>query len=136
VPAAEPVARTEPKIAPVASPVGPSPEPIARPATHAHRPEPRAAAERTEPRIPVSNGSANAATPAGNFSSADVERVYTQYLAARAKNSERTDNVKRETVEKTIRAMLPQLEQKHAGKKIDFDVVVKDGKVALKPITK
>lgn len=44
--------------------------------------------------------------------------------------------MKRETIEKTIRGMLPGLEQKHAGKKIDFEVVVKDGRVALKPIAK
>lgn len=71
-----------------------------------------------------------------DFSSNDIDRVYNQYVAARGKNAERTDNVKRETIEKTIRTMLPQLEQKHAGKKIDFEVVVKDGRVALKPVAK
>jgi hypothetical protein len=72
----------------------------------------------------------------GAFSTEDVERVYAQYLAARKQNAERTDNVKRDTIEKTIRTLLPQLEKKHAGKKIDFEVVVKDGKVALKPVAK
>ena len=66
----------------------------------------------------------------------DVERIYSQYVAARERNQERTDNVKRDALEKTIRGMLPNLEKKHAGKKIDFEVVVKDGKVALKPIAK
>jgi hypothetical protein len=79
---------------------------------------------------------AGAAAQGGAFSSQDVERVYNQFVAARGRNAERTDNVKRETIEKTIRTMLPQLEQKHAGKKIDFEVVVKDGKVALKPTAK
>jgi len=82
---------------------------------------------------------ANAAANSGGgptFSSQDVDRVYSQYVAARGKNAERTDNIKRETIEKTIRTMLPGLEQKHAGKKIDFEVVVKDGKVALKPVAK
>ena len=32
--------------------------------------------------------------------------------------------------------MLPKLAQKHAGKQIDFEVVVKDGRVALKPKAK
>jgi hypothetical protein len=77
-----------------------------------------------------------AAQSGGAFSNQDVERVYNQYVAARGRNAERTDNVRRETIEKTIRGMLPQLEQKHAGKKIDFEVVVKDGKVALKPVAK
>jgi hypothetical protein len=32
--------------------------------------------------------------------------------------------------------MMPKLSQKHAGKQIDFEVVVKDGRVALKPVAK
>ena len=93
------------------------------------RPQPPAAAPAARPTAASSGGA-----PA--FSSHDVDRVYSQYVAARGKNAERTDNVKRETIEKTIRTMLPGLEQKHAGKKIDFEVVVKDGKVALKPVAK
>jgi hypothetical protein len=87
---------------------------------------------------PVGAGpSKPAAAPGGAAISAqDIDRVYNQYVAARGRNAERTDNVKRETIEKTIRGMLPQLEQKHAGKKIDFEVVVKDGRVALKPVAK
>jgi hypothetical protein len=101
-----------------------------------------AAPARPRPR-PVANdnaGQAAARPPAakgGNgFSSDDVQRVYDQYLSARKQNAERIDNVKLANIEKTIRGMLPQLEQKHAGKKIDFEVVVRDGKVALKPVAK
>jgi hypothetical protein len=90
-----------------------------------------AAARPAQPRPTTS-----AAASGGAFSSQDVDRVYSQYVAARGKNAERIDNVKRETLEKTIRTMLPGLEQKHAGKRIDFEVVVKDGKVALKPVAK
>jgi hypothetical protein len=90
---------------------------------------------------PVPSLHAQAAAPAaasgnGAFSPADVQRIYTQYLSARKQNAERVDNVKLDTIEKTIRGMLPQLEKKHAGKKIDFEVVMKDGKVALKPVAK
>jgi hypothetical protein len=35
-----------------------------------------------------------------------------------------------------VRDMMPKLAQKHAGKRIDFEVVVKDGKVALKPVAR
>jgi hypothetical protein len=90
-----------------------------------------AAARPAQPRPATS-----AAPSGGAFSSQDVDRVYNQYVAARGKNAERIDNIKRETIERTIRTMLPGLEQKHAGKKIDFEVVVKDGKVALKPVAK
>jgi hypothetical protein len=77
-----------------------------------------------------------AASGSAAFSNDDVQRIYTQYLSARKQNSERVDNVKLDSIEKTLRGMLPQLEKKHAGKKIDFEVVVKDGKVALKPVAR
>ena len=66
----------------------------------------------------------------------DIKRVYSQYIEARRQNNERTDNVRYETIEKSISQMLPKLREKHAGKEIDFEVVVKDGKVGLKPVAK
>ena len=36
----------------------------------------------------------------------------------------------------SIKKMVPELEQKHRGKKIDFEIVVKDGRVGLKPVPK
>lgn len=74
-------------------------------------------------------------TPAarGDLSDREIRVIYDRYLEARKRNAQRTDNVRVETVAKTVRAMLPKLRQKHAGKRIDFEVVVKDGKVALKP---
>ncbi|HEX7480204.1 MAG TPA: MXAN_5187 C-terminal domain-containing protein [Polyangiales bacterium] len=92
-------------------------------------PRPAAAAKTTD-------GPARTATSGQNLSADELHRIYEKYLAARKQNSERTDNVKLETIEKSLRGMLPQLEKKHAGKKIDFEVVVKDGKVALKPVAK
>jgi hypothetical protein len=65
-----------------------------------------------------------------------IQGIYARYVEARKQNKERVDNVKIETVAKTVRDMMPKLEQKHAGKKIDFEVVVKDGRVALKPVAK
>ena len=72
----------------------------------------------------------------GGLSNDDMRRIYARYVAARKDNAERVDNVRLENIEKTLRGMLPQLEKKHVGKKIDFEVVVKDGKVALKPVAK
>jgi hypothetical protein len=87
------------------------------------------------PKAPApSTAEKNGAKPA--LSSEDVQRIYSNYVAARKQNAERVDNVKLDSIEKTLRGMLPQLEKKHAGKKIDFEVVVKDGKVALKPVAK
>ena len=75
-------------------------------------------------------------TGASGLTDDQIASLYQRYLAARRDNRERTDNVKLESLAKTVRDMMPKLSQKHAGKQIDFDVVVRDGKVALKPVAK
>ena len=70
------------------------------------------------------------------MSQSQVDQVYKRFIDARARNSERTDNVRLETIAKSIEKMMPKLLKKHAGKQIDFDVVIRNGKVALKPIAK
>jgi hypothetical protein len=69
-------------------------------------------------------------------SEAQIQALYKRYLDARRNNQERTDNVKLETIAKTVRDMVPKLAEKHAGKRIEFEVVLKDGRVALKPSPK
>jgi hypothetical protein len=77
------------------------------------------------------------AAPAGNgISDEQILSLYQRYVSARRDNRERTDNVRIETVAKTVREMIPKLREKHAGRQIDFEVVVKDGRVALKPVPK
>jgi hypothetical protein len=107
--AAPPVA---PRVAPAAAP-RPAPAPASR-AVNAHAPTPAVGSPR--------------------LGDSDLRRVYERYIDARRRNNERTDNVPFETVALNIRKMLPHLEEKHAGKRIDFEVVVKDGKVGLKPV--
>lgn len=147
---------------PPVPPVAPRPpvaartiSPFALPLSAAVNPSLRAAALMTpgtaKPAVPAQGakppappGSRPAATsePAAGanahmgLSDSDVQRIYAKYVAARKSNAERTDNVRIDTIEKSLRGMLPQLEKKHAGKRIDFEVVVKDGKVALKPVAK
>lgn len=65
-----------------------------------------------------------------------MRKIYDNYLDARRRNNERVDNVKLSTLKKSIDKMMPKLQQKHAGKRIDFEVVVKDGRVGLKPVAK
>lgn len=78
---------------------------------------------------------ATAARPAsgGDLSDAHIQEVYKRFVAARAKNAERTDNVRVESIAKTLRGMMPKLRAKHGDRQIDFDVIVKDGRVALRP---
>jgi hypothetical protein len=74
--------------------------------------------------------------PSGAMDDARMKRIYDDYVAARQRNNERVDNVKFETLERSIKGMIPKLQEKHAGKAIDFEVVVKDGRVGLKPVPK
>ncbi|MGD8861318.1 MAG: MXAN_5187 C-terminal domain-containing protein [Myxococcales bacterium] len=85
-------------------------------------------------RRPAAGGSA--AAGGGNVSDAQIQQLYKRYVEARRKNGERVDNVKVESVARSVRGMLPKLEKKHAGKKIEFQLVKRNGKVALKPVAK
>lgn len=96
------------------------------------------------PRKPPAQGAASlpaAARPGAVGSGASMSdeqllSLYQRYVSARRDNKERTDNVRIEAVAKTVRDMMPKLKEKHAGKQIDFEVVVKNGRVALKPVPK
>lgn len=125
---------------PIASraPLPPPPIGLSRPP--GPLPAPTAARVASIPQAPVPRPAAGANAHAGNsnngMSEAQIARIYERYVEARRQNSERTDNVRIETVAKTVRDMLPKLTEKHAGKNIDFEVVLKDGRVALKPVAK
>jgi len=60
-----------------------------------------------------------------------LKRIFEEYAAARRRNNEA--EVRYEAVVGSIQKMLPELSKKHQGKRIDFEVVVKDGRVGLKP---
>ena len=60
-----------------------------------------------------------------------MKGIYDEYLAARRRNNE--GEIRYEAMVNGIHKMLPELAKKHQGKQIDFEVVVKDGRVGLKP---
>jgi hypothetical protein len=110
-------------------PAGPPRPPALPPAARKPPPPPPPIGVRVAPAPPPS--------ASGNgMSEGQLQRIYDRYVEARKNNAERVDNVKLETIAKTVRDMMPKLQQKHAGKQIDFEVVVKDGRVALKPVAK
>jgi hypothetical protein len=63
-----------------------------------------------------------------------MRAIYDRYAAERRRNNE--GEVHFDAVAKSIRDMLPKLEEKAPGRKVDFEVVVKDGRTVLKPIAK
>lgn len=70
------------------------------------------------------------------ISDMQIRKIYDRYLYARIKNKESTENIKIEKLAKSMRAIIPELKKKHKGKIIDFQVVIKNGRVALKPVVK
>jgi hypothetical protein len=80
------------------------------------------------PRSPLAGGQPAPSAPAADQR---MRRIYNEYVEARRKNNE--GDVKYEALVNSIERMMPDLQKKHAGKQIDFEVVVKDGRVGLKP---
>jgi len=67
---------------------------------------------------------------------ARMRQIYESYVEAKRRNNERTDKIDYEVVAKSLKKMVPKLDRKHKGKRIDFKVVVQDGKVGIKPVVK
>ena len=99
-----------------------------RPAAVAERPSGAASSSRKTP-PPI-------AARAKGPGDARMRQIYESYVDAKRKNNERTDKVDYETVAKSLKKMVPKLDRKHKGKRIDFKVIVKDGKVGIKPVVK
>ena len=101
-----------------------SSEPERRPKAPSHPPQ---LSRKTPPPLPLrSKGPGDAR----------LRQIYESYVRAKEHNNEPTDRIDYETVAKSIKKMVPKLDRKHKGKRIDFKVVVQDGKVGLKPIVK
>ncbi|MFK8000636.1 MAG: MXAN_5187 C-terminal domain-containing protein [Polyangiales bacterium] len=95
---------------------------------------PRAVTPRATPRTPAALRSApKPAAGRSSLSDGDLQRVYDKYVSAKKQNNERVDNLSREKLAKKIRAMEPKLRQKYGSANVDFEVVVKGGRVGLKP---
>ncbi len=71
-----------------------------------------------------------------DFTDKQIRELYDKYLYARMKNKEPTETVKIDKLAKSVREMIPKLRKKHGEKNIDFQVVIKNGRVALKPVVK
>jgi hypothetical protein len=66
----------------------------------------------------------------------DYRRVYSQFVEARRRNGESTAGLTYETLARSLEQTKDKLRDKTAGKKIDFEVAVKDGKTILKPVVR
>lgn len=114
----------------------PLPGPVAKPAIPVVAPKPAPVAP--PPAAPVVAASpARAPSPApvvtndGRVDGAAMKALYDRYTNARKQNNEAA--VRFETLEDSVQKMVPKLKEKYGNKRVDFDVVVQNGRVGLKP---
>ncbi len=75
--------------------------------------------------------SSGAATPKPDDG---VERIYREYVSARQRNNESTQGVTLDRLSSSLRAQAAKLAAQHPGRRVDYEVVTKDGKTMIKPI--
>jgi hypothetical protein len=72
----------------------------------------------------------------GDMSGDRFGEVFSKYVETRQKHNEPTHAITRDALAKQLADSTQRLKQKHGGKAIDFEVVVKDGKTILRPVVK
>ena len=126
---------------PALKPAAPPAVAPARPAPAAHAVVPASAAVRQvappAPPPPFAPRPAPGPLPRPDEGLTDerVRQIYAQYVDAKRRQNESTAAITYENVARSLRESSSKLQQKH-GKKVDFEVTVKDGKTILKPILK
>jgi hypothetical protein len=92
----------------------------------------------TAPKPAAASAATAAPKPAAAASSAvdDARLRELHNRLQQAKQQTKEANVSYEGLGKSIRATEAKLREQHKNRKIDFDVVIKDGKAVVKPIVR
>jgi hypothetical protein len=98
--------------------------------------EKRADKDAKEPQKAVPAAPAPAASVPGGLSDARVRAIYEAYVKAKQDCREDTTKLSLEAVAASLRRQVPDLLKKHNAKEVDFRVIIKDGKAALRAIPK
>jgi hypothetical protein len=112
---------------PTASPAPVSPPVAAPPAAAPASPAPRPAATFARP----AGAPAPVPKPTPAVDGGAMKDLYERYSEARKKNNEGA--VRFETLKESVDKMLPKLKEKYGDRRVDFEVVVQNGRVGLKP---
>jgi hypothetical protein len=100
-------------------------------------PPPPAAAAATRPAPPPTiKGSSPRPAAATGLSDERVAEIYSKYVESRRAMKESTSSVTMDSLARSLRDSSEKLRQKHAGKAVDFEVQVKNGRTVLKPIVR
>jgi hypothetical protein len=71
-----------------------------------------------------------------DLSATRLRQIYGQYVDAKRRCNESTASLTFDRISKDLRDTAERLRQKHAGKKIDFEIALKNGKPVLRPVIK
>lgn len=111
---------------PAAAPVRPPPAPPSAPSRPAVRAAPPTRASQ-QPSTPTSTS---------NLTDERVREIYREYVNAKRQCNESTSNVTEASLAASLRSSETKLSEKHKGRRIDYEVVIKDGRAVLKPVVK
>jgi hypothetical protein len=93
-------------------------------------------AQRAAQPAPSAPRMAAAPAKAGDLSDERIKQLYSKYIEAKRANKESTASVTYDSLARSLRESSQKLKEKHAGKQVDFEVTVKDGKTILRPVVK
>jgi hypothetical protein len=74
--------------------------------------------------------------PKSELSDDRLRQIYRQYVDAKRSHKESTASLTFDNLAKSLRESSDKLQEKHAGKTVDFEVTVKNGKTILRPVVK
>jgi hypothetical protein len=77
-----------------------------------------------------------ATTDHSGLSDARINELYREYVTAKRQCNESTSSVTEASLAKSLRGSAEQLSKKHKGRRVDYEVVIKEGRAMLKPVVK
>jgi hypothetical protein len=72
----------------------------------------------------------------GGMTEEKMDKLHSELVQARKSLNQSVEGLSKDKLQATIKKQLPELQKKHKGKKVDFKVVVEDGKAKLKATVK
>ncbi|MCG8557153.1 MAG: hypothetical protein MJD61_17980 [Proteobacteria bacterium] len=95
----------------------------------------RTAAAKPASSRPPASAASRPASP-GTLSDKQLRHIYDHYVRARRANGEAVDNVRYQALASKLQALVPRLREKNPGKRIGFKIVVREGRVGIKPVAR
>jgi hypothetical protein len=104
------------------------------PPRRTERPPPAAPAPRRTDRPPPIRATARRQEQESELEEKRLRQIYSKYIETKRTANEPTAGITYEKLADSLRAQAAKLRASHPAKKVDYEVVVKDGKTLLKPI--